>query len=134
MSKPAGREGLFVSLGKLAQTLLAIGQTRLELLGNEFETQKLRALRMLVLALAMAFCAALGIVLVMALVTLLLWEQRVWVVAVFAALFALSAAGLYRALMRMVADPEPPFAATLAELQQDIQRLKAATDHAKSPD
>lgn len=134
MTKPGRQGGLFTSLSNLAATLLAMGQTRLELLGNELETQKLRALRMLMLALAMVFCGAMAIVLLVALAALLWWEQRVAVVTVFAVLFVVAAACLYRALMRMVADPEPPFAATLAELNEDIRRLKAASGHAKSPD
>ena len=134
MTKPGSSGGLFASLNTLAATLLVMGQARLELLGNEFETQKLRTLRMFVLAQAMLFFAALGVVLVVALAALLMWEQRVVVVAVFTALFVVAAILLYRALMRLVADPEPPFGATLAELQEDIRRLKAASGHAKSPD
>ncbi len=134
MSKPGQPGGLFASLGNLSATLLAMGQARLELLGNELEVQKLLALRMLVVALAMVFCAALAVLLLIALVTLLMWEQRVPVVALFAGLFVASAAWLCRALMRQVNHPEPAFAATLAELQEDIRRLKAATGHANTSD
>ena len=134
MTKPGNPGGLFASLSTIAATLLAMGQARLELLGNEFETQKLRTLRLLLLAQAMVFCAALGLLLVVALVMLLMWEQRLVVVAVFAALFVLAATVLCRALMRMVTDPAPPFSATLAELQEDIRRLKAASGHADTPD
>lgn len=134
MSKPVPAGGLFASLGSLAATLLGMGQARLELLGNELEAQKLRALRLLVLALAMVFCAALAVLLLVALATLLMWEQRVPVVALFAGLFVAGAALLYRALMRHVNHPEPAFAATLAELQEDIRRLKAATGHANTSD
>lgn len=134
MSKPAQPGGLFTSLGNLAATLLAMGQARLELLGNELEAQKLRALRLLVLALAMVFCAALALLLLVALATLLMWEQRVPVVALFAGLFVVAAGLLCRALMQQVNHAEPAFAATLAELQEDIRRLKAATGHANTFD
>ena len=134
MSKAGGREGLFAALKNIPVTLLAIGQTRLELFANEVETQKLTVLRMLLLAQAMLFCAGLGLLLAVALITLLMWDQRLIVVAVFAALFLLAAALSYRALMRIVNAPEPAFAATLAELREDMRQLKAAANHADAPD
>ena len=127
-------DGLFAAIRNVAATLLAIGQTRLELLGNEIETQKLLAIRILLIAQAMVFCVGVGIVLLVILLVLLAWEQRVWVVGSFAAVFVLGALGLYRALTRAMQTPEPAFAATLAELQEDIRKLKAATGHADTAD
>ena len=127
-------DGLFAAIKNVAATLLAIGQTRLELLGNEIETQKLLAIRILLIAQAMVFCVGVGIVLLVILLVLLAWEQRVWVVGSFAAVFVLGALGLYRALMRAMQTPEPAFAATLAELEEDIRKLKAATGHADTAD
>ena len=134
MSKAGGREGLFAALKNIPVTLLAIGQTRLELFANEVEAEKLTVLRMLLLAQAMMFCAGLGLLLAVALITLLMWDQRVVVVAVFAALFLLAAALFYRALMRIVNAPEPAFAATLAELREDMRQLKAASSNADTAD
>ena len=134
MTKPAGRESLFATLKNLSVTLLAIGQTRLELLGNELEAQKLHLLRLLLLALAMLFCAALAVLLLVVLAALVWWDQRVGVVAGFAVLFVAAAALLYRALMRAVNAPEPAFAASLAELREDVRRLKKESSHASPPD
>lgn len=134
MTTAGGREGLFAALKNIPETLLAMGQTRLELLANEVEAQKLTVLRSLLLAQACAFCASLGIVLLVALAALLMWDQRLVVVAVFAAVFLLAAAFFYRALMRIVNAPETAFAATLAELQEDLRQLRAASGHARSPD
>ncbi len=134
MTKPGGREGFFAALQNIAATLLAIGQTRLELLGNELEAEKLRTLRMLLLALAGVFCAGVGVLLVVALLTLLLWEQRLGLVLALALLFLAAAVVFYRALMRMVNSPASAFAATLAELNEDIRRLRAASGHARTPD
>lgn len=131
---PEGRGGLFGSLKNVAATLLAIGQTRLELLGNEIEVQKLVALRLLLLAQALTFCAGVGTLLLVALLALLAWEQRIVVVAVLACGFALAAFLFYRALMRVVNTPEPAFAATLAELREDVRKLKASTGHAGTAD
>ena len=134
MNTPGARQGTFSSLKNLAATLLTIGQTRLELLGNELEIQKLRILRMLVLAQVMLFCAAMAVILLLVLAALMWWEQRVLVMALCIAAFVLTAAACYRALMALVHTPEPLFAATLAELRQDVEHLKAATSHAKTPD
>jgi uncharacterized membrane protein YqjE len=133
-NRPEGREGLFASLRTVAVTLLAIAQTRLELLGNEIETQKFQALRILLLAQAMVFCSGVGILLLVLLLALLAWEQRLWVVGGLAAVFVLAAVLLYRALMRLVNTPEPAFSATLAELREDLHNLKAATGHAGTSD
>lgn len=131
-------EGLFAAVKGVVATLLTHSQTRFELLGNELEVQKLQALRMLLLAQAMLFCATVGVLLVVGLIAFVLWEQRLGVFAVFGGLFLLAAVLCYRALMRMVDAPEPAFAATLAELKEDINRLKAATptakSHAKTPE
>ena len=134
MTSPGGREGLFAALRNIAITLLAMGQTRLELLGNEIEIQKVNAIRMLLLAQAMLFCAALGVVLSVVLVALLLWEQRLVVVAVFAAAFLAAAAWCYRALVRTLSAQESAFSATLAELREDMRRLKTASGHATKTD
>ena len=134
MTKPAGRESLFATLKSLSATLLAIGQTRLELLGNELEAQKLHVLRLLLMAQAMLFCAALAVLLLVALVALVWWDQRVGVVAGFAALFVAAAVFLYRAVQRAMNTPEPAFGATLAELREDVRRLKKESGHASPPD
>ena len=134
MTQPGGREGLLASLSNIAITVVAMGQTRLELLANEVETQKLTVLRMLLLAQGMMFCAGVGLLLLVALAMLLMWEQRVAVVAVCAALFVVAAAYCYRAMVRILNAPEPAFSATLAELREDMRRLKAASGHAATPD
>lgn len=127
-------EGLFASLKTVSATVLAIAQTRLELLGNEIETQKLLALRVLLLAQALLFCAGVGVLLLVFLLVVLAGEQRAWVAGGFAVLFVVAAMGFYRALVRVVNTPEPPFAASLAELQEDIRNLKAAAGHANKAD
>ncbi|MEO8855783.1 MAG: phage holin family protein [Burkholderiaceae bacterium] len=134
MSNASPRAGIFQALKNIPLTLLSIGQTRLELLANEFEAQKLAALRMLLLAQALMFCITVGVLAVVALLALLMWEQRIVVVGVCAAVFLLAAVWCYRALMQMVHAPAPAFASTLAELREDMRQLRAATSHAATPD
>ena len=134
MTKSSAGAGPVAALQDVAATLVAMFRTRLELLGNELATEKLSAVRMLLLAQALMFCATVGVLLVVALVALLMWEHPLGVVAGFALLFVAAAVLFYRALMRMVNAPEAAFAASMAELQQDIHRLKSGSGNAAAPD
>ena len=133
-SPPEPPRSLFASLQAVAASLLVIGRTRLELLANEVEAQKLQALRLLLLALALSFCVGLGVVLLVVLLALAAGEARLFVIGGCALVFLGIAVLLYRSLQRAIETPEPAFEATLAELQEDIRNLKAASGHAKAPD
>ncbi len=134
MSKPGGRAGFFAGLQNLTITLMAMLQTRMELLGNEVEVEKLRILRMLLLVQALMFSACVAALLVVAFLTLWLWELRLGVLGLFACIFLACAVLAYRSLMQMAKRPESPFAATLDELRDDLRRLKAASSNATTPD
>jgi len=117
-----------------AVTLLGIGQTRLELLGNELEVGRVTAMRQLMLALALLFCLGLGLVLAVVALTLLFWEQRLVVVSLAAALVWGLAVYFYLAMGRLARKTEPLFAASLAELQEDLRQLREASGRGRSPD
>lgn len=134
MSTQGARQGLFASLQNLSITLMAMLQTRVELLGNEVEVEKLRIMRMLLLAQALMFTATIAALLLVALLTLWLWELRLGVLGVFAAVFLVCAALAYRALMQMARREDSLFAASLGELRADLQRLRQTSGHAKTPD
>lgn len=127
-------EGIFASIKNLAATGVAIGRTRLELLGNEIAFEKQRFLRLLLLSQVLIFCLALGILLLVALVALLFWDQRLLVVALMATFFLGLAGVLYRAVHRQLHTREPVFASSLAELAEDVRQLKSASGHAQKPD
>ncbi len=134
MSKHEGGNGFFANLQSLTISLMAMLHTRMELLGNEVEVEKLRILRMLLLAQALMFSACVAALLVVALLTLWLWEQRLGVLGLFACIFLACAVLAYRALMQMANRPESSFAATFDELREDLRRLKAASGDATTPD
>lgn len=125
--------GPFAALRDIAATLLESGQTRLSLLGNEIEVQKRRALRELLLAQALLFCLMLGVLLGVALLTALFWEQRLLVLEALTVLFLGLAAGLFARLQRMKVEAEPVFAGSLAELQEDLRQLRAASQATAAP-
>ena len=96
----AGRHagGLLDSFKALARSLLAMGQTRLEILGNEIEEQRSILLREALLAIIAAFCLGLGIVFAALTFVFLFWNNealRLAVTCVFALVFLAAAAVLF---------------------------------------
>lgn len=134
MLNPQGESSTWNTLQAKAATLLAVGQTRLELLGNEIEVGRVTAMRQLILALSVLFCVAVGVVLTVIGLTLLFWEQRLLVVAIAGVLFWALALYFYFAMRGQAQKTEPLFAASLAELQEDLRQLKAASRHGPTPD
>lgn len=134
MASTPEREGLTASLKSMAATVLAMAQTRLELLGNEVEVEKLRLLRMLLLAQTLMFTALVAVLLCVGFLTLWLWEFRLGILAICIAVFSALAWWAYRSLMQVVQRPESTFASSLTELQEDLRRLKAASGHATTSD
>lgn len=134
MATTGRHEGLAASVTKLATTLVGMVLTRLELLGNEAETEKLRLLRILLLAQAVMFSTLVSVLLAVTILTLWLWQFRLGVLALCMALFGVCAWLTYRTLMRMVERPVSPFATSISELQEDLRRLKLASSHATTPD
>ncbi len=120
------QEGLYATLKGVAATLLTTGRTRLELLGNEIQEEKLRAIRLLLMALGTVFCLGIGVLLLVALIALLFWESRLLVVGGCAAFFGVLGAIFFQALQSAAQRSESPFSSSLAELEEDIRQLKAA--------
>jgi uncharacterized membrane protein YqjE len=117
------------ALKNMAVTLLSVLQTRLALLGNEVQMEKRLMAQQLALGLALVFCLGLGVLLGVALAVHLWWEYRVAVLGVSTAFFVALAAYFYAALRSSLTAKDELFSATLAELQEDLRQLKAATRH-----
>ena len=80
------------------------------------------------LAFGIIISAAFGVLLLVVLITLLFWEQRIAVVAVFTGVFVALAVWFYVALRRSLAAAEPLFTGSLSELQKDLTQLKKVVD------
>src|SRR4030042_1891209 len=86
------RGGLFDSVKVLAETLLAMAHTRLELLSTEIEEQRAWLRPMLVWTLVALFCAGVGVVLATLFVVMALWDtHRLLALGIPAILFLLGA-------------------------------------------
>jgi uncharacterized membrane protein YqjE len=134
VSQTQGESGAWSAAKAKAVRLLAIGKTRLELLGNELEAGRQSAMRQLMLTMAVMFCVGLGVVLTILALTLHFWEQRLLVVGLAGALIWTLALYFYFVLRRGEEKTEPLFSASLEELQEDLRQLKAATRHERAPD
>jgi uncharacterized membrane protein YqjE len=126
MPEEAGHaEGLLESLRGLAKTFVALVQTRLEIFASEFEEERTRLARIVMLAVVAAFCLGLAIVLLVLLVVVVFWDSnRLLAIGVIAGLFALGALAVLVKL-RAVSKHRPKFlSTTLAELHKDAKELE----------
>jgi len=117
--------GLMDSVKRLASTLIAIVSTRLELLANEVQEERLRLAQMSFLYLSALFCFGMGVLLLTAFITVLFWdEHRLAVLGGLCILFFVLAT-LMAMLLRNKAQSKPKlFSASLAELFKDREQLE----------
>lgn len=117
--------GLFASLKRLLGTSLGIVSTRLELLSNEWQEERIRLIRMLVLVLFAVFFACMAMVLLAIFIVAIFWHDHPFLAIsilsllcfVLSALCAFSLRNLwYRGSML--------FSASLAELRRDCLELE----------
>jgi uncharacterized membrane protein YqjE len=120
---------LLASLKRMVGTLVAMAETRLELLVVEFEEERARVgVLLLYAALAMLFLA-MGIILITFLIIVLCWDSyRIQSVGGLAAFFLVGGFVLWR-IMRAKAREKPRlFAASLAELHRDREQLQSTPE------
>ena len=121
--------GLMGSIRQLLSTVTSIASTRLELLANEVQEERLHLTQMLLFTLFALFCFGVGILLLTAFIVVLFWDDhRLAVLGALSALFfALGA--LTAMLLRSKAQTKPRlFSASLAELTKDRAQLSAGDE------
>ncbi len=117
--------GLLHSLKTLAQSLLALGQTRLEILGNEIEEQRALFLGEVILAVLAAFLLGLGVVFAALFIVLVVpSDLRPHVLGLFAIVFFAACAVVFAMLHAARRDRPRAFSATIRELARDRESLK----------
>jgi uncharacterized membrane protein YqjE len=116
--------GLMGSVKRLLSTLTSIVTTRLELLANELQEERLRLTQMLVYALIALFSFGMGVLLLTVFIVVLFWDDhRLAVLGGLAALFFASGT-LMALLLRSKAQAKSRlFSASLAELAKDREHL-----------
>lgn len=121
--------GLFGSIRQLLSTVTSIASTRLELLANELQEERLRITQMLLFALFALFCFGVGILLLTVLIVVLFWDDHRLAAlgALSAFFFALGA--LMAMLLRSKAQAKSRlFSSSLAELAEDRVQLRAGNE------
>lgn len=120
----SSREGLFAALKNTVATLIAIVKTRAELLVTELEEEKFRLMSLWSKAIGAAFFLAVGVIMAVFCIALALWEHRILVFGLFAALFIVVGFMLIGSLKRDAAKGSRLFHASLAELESDMAQLR----------
>lgn len=112
--------GLLGSIKRLLTTLTGLVATRLELLSNEWQEERLRLLQMLFFALFAFFSFCMGILLLVFFLVVLFWdEHRLVVLAALSLVFFLAGGLLVILLRNTLRSGSRLFSASLAELQKD---------------
>ena len=122
--------GLIESLKRLARTLLVIFTTRLELLSNELEEERLRLTQIALYGVVALFCFGLSILLVTVFVVVLFWDSnRLLVLGSLAGLFFLAGVVLSNILRRLTREKSKLFSSSLAELTTDHEALSPRSEN-----
>lgn len=111
---------------RILASLLGTLRVRLELAGIELQDEIDHVVRAVAMALAGALLLCIGVAFGAIAVIVALWDtHRVFALAGFAVLFAGGGALLLWLLARVSRDRPPMFAETVAQFEQDRQRLAA---------
>lgn len=112
------------SVKRLLCTLTSIVSTRLELLANEVQEERLRLTQMFLFAFAVLFCFGLAVLLLTMFIVVLYWDDhRLAVLAGLSVLFFALGAWAAMLLRSKVQGGTRLFSASLAELARDREQL-----------
>ncbi len=118
--------GLMESLKRLLSTLTSIVSTRLELLANELQEERLRLTQMLLYSLFAIFCLGMSSVLFTAFIVVLFWDDhRLAVLGGLGIVFFVLAMLIAIVLRVKVLYKSKLFSASIAELAKDREQLGA---------
>jgi len=116
-----GALGIFGSVQRLIETLLAIAQNRLELASVELREEKTRAVSILIWAGLLIFLSFMAMIALTFLAVVAFWDQAVWVLAGFSAFYLIG--GLVAWLSIKAKLKTPPFPETINQLKKDREWL-----------
>jgi len=128
---PEAGAGLMGSVKRLAATLTSIVSTRLELLANELQEERLRLTQMLLFALFALFCFGMALLLFTVFIVVLFWDDHRLAVLGALSLVFFASGTLAAVLLRGKAQEKSRlFSASLAELERDREKLGAGREGA----
>jgi uncharacterized membrane protein YqjE len=119
--------GLMRSIKRLTATLTSIVSTRLELLANELQEERLRLTQMFLFMLFALFCFGMGLLLLTVFIVVLFWDDhRLAVLGALSVIFFVLGAFAAALLSRKAQEKSKLFSASLAELAKDKEQLGAS--------
>ena len=126
---PVASSGLMGSVKRLTGTLIAILSTRLELLANELQEERLRLTQMLLFALIALFLLGTGLILLNAFIVVLFWDShRLLALGLLCAVYLVAGAAVAISLRTKAEAGSKLFAASLAEFEKDRQALRGSDE------
>lgn len=128
MTEPGAGEagaGIVQSLRNLAATLIALLQTRFELLVTELEEERIRFLQLLFWAAGALFFFGIAILLLTVLLVAVFWDSyRITAIVVLAGVFLAAGIGMAIGVRNRMHMRSRLFSASLEELTRDKDQLK----------
>jgi uncharacterized membrane protein YqjE len=116
--------GVWASLKRILDTLLATAQNRVELFAVELQEEKCRLIEAILCTAAVAACGMMTLSLATFTIVVLFWEQgRLAVLGGLCALYLLGTVLAWRALQKRL-KARSAFADTLGEIRKDRECLK----------
>lgn len=117
--------GILSTAKTMFSTLLSMVQTRVSLLANELEEDRLRMIRLLFLGLLVMFFFCLSVVLFTLLVIAVFWDtNRLLAIGLVASFYLVIAAVLLAYVLREAKHKPKLFSVSLAELAKDCAVLE----------
>ena len=117
--------GVKAALGALGADIAALARVRLELLAVELKEASLRQKAMLQYAVVAALFLAAGLLALGVLVVVVFWDgHRVAAIAAVSAAYLGIGGWAFLRLRDLAGNGTPPFAATLAEFQRDLDMIR----------
>ena len=113
----------------LLVTLLAMGQTRLEMFSTEIEEQREWLTAMLTWTLIALFSAALAVILTTLLVIVIYWDNhRLLAIGIMIGVFVLATAVSWRIVWNMQHEKPKIFSGSISELSKDRELLSRSDE------
>jgi uncharacterized membrane protein YqjE len=118
--------GVLASLRNLAASAVGIARTRLDLLANELEEQRIRALELIVLGVVALLFGLVSTLAVTAWLVIALWDHyRLWTLGLLSVLYLGGFIAALLTLRAKAAERPKVFATSLAELRRDEDLLRS---------
>ncbi len=117
---PEPSPGIFGSLRRLLDSLLATAQNRVELFALELQEEKCRLVELVLWVAAVAALGLMSLAMVTLTIVIVFWDNgRLAALITLSALYSLATAGAYREVRKRLRKQSRPFAGTVSELKKD---------------